>query len=93
MKLIPTLRKPATDSDSRPQRRSLDDLFAEADELGRLFVFTSDRHPRPVRHRVHIDFDTMEGTELSAKSDFGLPIHEAFEQAIARARAIRGQFK
>ena len=84
-----TLREPG--SGTSPV--TLEQLFETAAALGRVGVYTSRdcRHPR--RHHVTIEFETAPGTELSARSEFGMTIHDAFAQAIARANQIKAQFK
>lgn len=70
---------------------TLEELIAKAETYGKVTIFGSSETPR--NYRVHIDFYTITGTELGAKSDFGLKLKPALEQAIERAALIRSQFK
>ncbi|HLP68200.1 MAG TPA: hypothetical protein VK181_11860 [Rhizobium sp.] len=75
---------------SRPET-PLESLLARAEQYGRVGV-----HPhseQSERYHVWIKFRSITGIDLEAKSDHGLPIHQAFEQAIERAELIRSQFK
>ncbi len=77
-------------------RRSLDVLFAEAEQYG--LVKVSQFRPlfgnssRLVWH-AWIEFQTISGTSLKAESQQTSTPHEALEQAIDKARQIAGQFK
>lgn len=74
-------------------KRTLEQLFTEAEAFGRIHVFSNTDRPPPKRYSVSIDFNTIPGVKLEAKSGYDLTIHEAFERAIARAKEIAGQFK
>lgn len=74
-----------------PQRLTLEELIAKAETYGKVTIFGSSEVHR--NYRVHIDFMTLEGTNLGVKSDFGLQLRPALEQALDRAETIRRQFK
>jgi len=75
-------------------RRSLDDLFAEAEKFGLLGVV---RHKSifdgTVYYRAVIEFNTIPGTTLKAQGEATSGPHETLEQAIAKAKQIAGQFR
>ena len=84
-----TLREPG----ARLGERTLEQLLAEAETFGAIQVYSNAKDRTVKRYRVSIAFATTTGITLEAKSEFGMGVHEAFEQAIARAKQIVGQFK
>jgi hypothetical protein len=75
-----------------PRSPSLEDLFAQAERFGRVTIYSSIRR-EPNTYSCKIEFPTIEGTTLSAMSDFGLPLKDALREAIAKAHQIRNHFK
>lgn len=84
-----TLREPHGDASPL----TLEQLFETAASFGRVDVYATKEGRHPRRYRVNIEFETIPGTSLAAKSEFDMTIHDAFAQAIARANQIKAQFK
>lgn len=64
---------------------SLDSLFDEAAKYGRVSVFSSEYDQHPNCYRVTITFNTRQGTEMKAKSEFGMTVKNGLVQAIDNA--------
>jgi len=87
---------PAPEPGPRPaEAETLEQLWARAEAYGRVGVFSSTTRSmaRGGLYRVDIEFATITGINLAAKSEFDMPLRDALQQAIERAKTIRGQFK
>ena len=70
---------------------NLEELFAEAESYGRIYLHQSGSDGT---FSLNIQFETIPGTVLEAKSGFGHKTKEsAIIAAIDRAKAIKSQFK
>ena len=71
---------------------TLEELLEKAESFGRVYVHASPDKRPPDCYSVGIEFDSVPGTSVKAKSEFAMQIHEAFMQAIKRAQLITEQY-
>lgn len=69
---------------------NMEDLFNEARKHGRVHIFTGQHGG----YNAWIEFETIPGTKLEAKSEFGLQtVNLALADAIEKAKLIKESFK
>lgn len=67
---------------------TVEQLFEEAERFGNVVIFSSDRERPPACYRCKIEFDSIPGTRLEAKSEFNRTLPDALIEAIDRAKRI-----
>jgi hypothetical protein len=72
---------------------TLEQLWAKAEGYGHVGIYPDRERATPDKYHCWIEFATVAGTRLEAKSKFGLPLKTALREAITNAEMIRGQFK
>lgn len=72
---------------------TLEELFAEAEKFGDVYIFSDRSKPNPNCYRAQIEFQSIPGTTLEASSDRGLSIKTALMQAIDRSKRIVEAYK
>lgn len=77
----------------RPDPVTVEQLWAEAEKYGVLYVFGSHHVPAPARYRVQIDFATEGHVELSVSSERNRTLAVALTEAIEQAKKVAAQFR
>lgn len=77
----------------RLEKVSLEQLFAEAEALGHVRVFSSMDADPGTSYRAVIQFSMPQGVLLEAGSEFRMPLAAALMQAIERAQNLRKSVK
>ena len=72
---------------------TLVDLFRHAEKFGNLTIYSSALKPPPECYRAAIQFESIPGTKLVARSEFKRSIEFALIEAIDRAERIVGNYK
>lgn len=90
MKILPSNLKDMSISQAVRALKTLDELFGDAREFGRVNLFTSDDGT----YSVNIIFPTPADTDVKANSGFGHKTpHLALQFAIDKAHEIRKAFR
>jgi hypothetical protein len=72
---------------------TLEQLWAIAEGYGHVGIYPDRDKATPEKYHCWIEFGTVAGTRLEAKSKFDLPLKSALREAITNAEMIRRQFK